>query len=117
VAVPVNGVRKCFKFAILDQRDMPDDLRVTSAQYEDVTFNEYRQAALNSRDPEGHTRYQIRSGKYHFFPNTWKKGIDLEHLMHAHDNQTYCQGTSFCIGENHVSWKNQQYSFFQHIHL
>ena len=48
VAVPVNGVRKCFKFAILDQRDMPDDLRVTSAQYEDVTFNEYNQAALNS---------------------------------------------------------------------
>ena len=41
VAVPVYGQRKCFRFAIFDQRDMPDELHLTSAQYEDVTINEY----------------------------------------------------------------------------
>ena len=38
VAVSVYGQRKCFRFEILNQRDMPDELSFTSAQYEDVTY-------------------------------------------------------------------------------
>ena len=88
---------------------MPDELHLTSAQYEDVTINEYNQAALNSGDPDRHITYEIVHGKYHFFPNTSKRRIDLVNLMHAHCNQTYCQETSFCIGENHISWKINVY--------
>ena len=90
VAVPVYGQRKCFRFAILDQRDMPDELSLTSPQYEDVTINEYNQAALNSGDPDRHITYEIVHGNYHFFPNTSKRRIDLVHLMHEYGNQTYC---------------------------
>ena len=90
MALPVYGQRKCFRFAILDQKDMPDELRLTSAQYEDVIFNAYNQAELNSGDPDRHITYEIVHGKYHFFPNTSKRRIDLAHLMHAHGNQTYC---------------------------
>ena len=52
-----------------------------------------------------------------FFPSGPKKRIDLVQLMRAHGNQTYCQNTTLCTGENHITWKNQQYSFFKHIHL
>ena len=69
---------------------MPDELHLTSAQYEDVTINEYNQAALNSGDPDRHITYEIVHGKYHFFPNTSKRRIDLVHLMHEYGNQTYC---------------------------
>ena len=47
------------RFAILIQRDMPDELRLTSAQYENVTFNAYHQAALNSGNPDRHITHDI----------------------------------------------------------
>ena len=107
VAIPVCDLGVSYKFAILDQGELPPELRQEGFE------NEVQDHPFFG--PLGLCAPIVRHGKYHFYPTCVQRRIDLEHLQHGHKHHMYCQGNVFTVGEEVITWPGQQYSFFDHI--